>query len=133
MALRLWGIFAKWEDDQYAVRLLRIVSSSSQNDEEDSVKMITREKWDMFLSIPLSALEEHGLPNRTLEVLELRFSAVYIRDLQPLSVEDLMCARQIGEESIRNLQVSLRKLLSAVERGECSEWTSNDSKRSRGE
>lgn len=89
--------------------------------------------WETFLSIPVAMLEEHGLPLRVVVLLEKRFSVLYIRDLQPITVDQFMSCRQIGAESLQLLQVSLKSLLAAIEKGEYQEWTYDDLKQSRGE
>jgi hypothetical protein len=71
---------------------------------------ITREQ----LETPIAQLEEYGLPVRCIVKLEKQFNAVYIKDLQGMTVDKLAAAYGWGPRYIGQLQKALQAYINAT-------------------
>ena len=85
----------------------------------------SKQAWDDFLRLPLAEATQFGLPPIVLRVLEERFGAIYVRQIQALSREDLMRVKNIGIGYADEMRIALTLMLRAVERGEM-EWILKD-------
>jgi len=69
------------------------------------------------LDEPLASLEEHGLSNRLLNMLEDKLGAVYIRDLLKFDEGDLLGVDEFGVRAVEMLKRAL--LLFQEQSDEC--------------
>lgn len=81
------------------------------------VQVVSQEVWCLFLEQPIARLESHGLDARVLQLLEQKRALVYVRDLQSMTDVDCLEIDNFGRSSLKQLRLSLRSLIGALERG----------------
>lgn len=63
------------------------------------------------LETPIAKLEEYGLSPSAIDFLEERFKAVLVRDLMPLTDEQLLAEVGFGEKTLKQIRVAQRRFI----------------------
>jgi len=69
------------------------------------------------METPIAALEEYGLPVRTINALEKNYG-LYIKCIQTVTSEELARCNRIGPADQRHVKNSLKAFFEVVKRGE---------------